>query len=70
MEYEKSGGKALVNVCDPGWVNTDMTKGKGPLTVDEGAKTPVFLALGEIGGKIGGFWKDEHIIEWCPSLAI
>lgn len=70
MEHEKNGGKVLVNACDPGWVNTDMTKGKGPLTVDEGAATPVFLALGEFGGHSGGFWKNERLAEWCPSLGI
>jgi len=70
MEHEKSGGKVLVNACDPGWVNTDMTKGKGPLTVDEGANTPALLALGEFGGSSGGFWKDRDITMWCPSLGI
>jgi len=70
MEHEQSGGTVLVNVCDPGYTNTDMSKGKGPLTVDEGASTPVFLGLGEFGGQSGGFWKLENIIEWCPTLGI
>ncbi|KAL1637651.1 hypothetical protein SLS58_009181 [Diplodia intermedia] len=29
-----------VQVCCPGWVNTDMTKGRGVKSVDEGARTP------------------------------
>jgi carbonyl reductase 1 len=45
-------------------VNTDMTKGKGVKTVDEGAKTPVMLALGDIGGKTGGFWQSEKEVAW------
>lgn len=70
MEVEKNGGKVFVNACCPGWVNTDMTKGKGTLSVDEGAKTPVLLSVGEFGGSMGGFWKNGGIYEWCPSMGI
>lgn len=58
----KSG--ILVNSCCPGYVRTDMTKGGGMKTVDEGAMTPVMLALHDIGGKNGEFWQGEKIIEW------
>lgn len=64
MEAEKSGKGVLVNACCPGYVNTDMTKGRGTKTVDEGAKTPVMLVLGEIGGKNGGFWQHGKIVDW------
>lgn len=63
-EAEKSGRNVLVNACCPGYVNTDMSKGNGTKSVDEGAKTPVMLALGDIGGKTGGFWQHEKMIEW------
>ena len=63
-EEEQSGGKRLINSCCPGWVDTDMTKGRGAKTVDLGAKTPVLLALGDIGGKAGGFWQEERETEW------
>lgn len=63
-EEEKRGRDVLVNACCPGYVNTDMTKGNGTKTVDEGAKTPVLLALGDIDGTVGGFWQTEKIIEW------
>lgn len=33
-------------------------------TPDEGAKTPVLLALGDIHGTSGEFWRDEAIMEW------
>lgn len=63
-EEQKSGRGVLVNSACPGYVNTDMTKGNGTKTPDEGAKTPVLLALGEFGGITGGFWQSEKISEW------
>lgn len=30
--------------CCPGWVATDMSSYKGPLTIEQGAETPVWLA--------------------------
>lgn len=64
MEEKKRGGKKLVNACCPGYVKTDMTRGGGVKTVDEGAKTPVMLALGNIQGRTGGFWQSEKEIAW------
>ncbi|KAH8645416.1 hypothetical protein BX600DRAFT_391178 [Xylariales sp. PMI_506] len=66
MQEEKTGSKrnVLINACCPGFVNTDMTRGHGVKTADEGAKTPVLLALGDIGGSLGEFWQNEKIIEW------
>ncbi|RAR03752.1 carbonyl reductase [Stemphylium lycopersici] len=62
----KEGGKegVLVNSCCPGYVNTDMTKGNGTKTTDEGAQTPVLLALQDIQGKTGTFWQSEKEIDW------
>lgn len=59
-----AGSKTLINVCCPGYVRTDMTKGGGVKSVDEGAMTPVLLALGDIKGSNGEFWQDERIIKW------
>lgn len=64
LRHSQSGGTVLVNSCCPGYVNTDMTKNRGSKTVDEGAQTPVLLALGDIGGKSGEFWQRERVIEW------
>lgn len=64
LQHKAQGGTVLVNSCCPGYVNTDMTKGRGSKTVDEGARTPVLLALGDIGGKYGEFWQHERVIEW------
>ena len=63
---EEAGKKSgiLINACCPGYVNTDMTGGHGVKTPDEGAKTLVLLALGNIGGRSGLFWQSERPIEW------
>lgn len=69
----------LVNSCCPGWTNTDMGKqGKGtpPKTVEEGARVPVRLAIGDLGpaGDVDGglgrgtekvsgkFFENENIV--------
>ena len=43
----------LVNCCCPGWVDTDMGHqvGRPPKTLEEGARIPVRLAVGELGSK-------------------
>lgn len=64
MEESKKGSKVLINACCPGYVKTDMTRGGGKKTVDQGAKTPVMLALQDIGGETGEFWQSEEITEW------
>ena len=63
-EHVAEGGEVLVNSCCPGFVVTDMTRGRGAKTVDEGARTPVLLAAGDIGGTKGEFWQSEKVIEW------
>ncbi|KAK6442762.1 hypothetical protein LTR95_001009 [Oleoguttula sp. CCFEE 5521] len=63
-EEEGRNRGVLVNACCPGYVNTDMTKGKGTKTPDEGAKTPVMLVLQDIGGKTGLMWQSEKEVEW------
>ena len=39
-----------------------MTRGGGSKSPDQGAQTPVMLALADLGGKTGLFWKDEKVI--------
>lgn len=63
-EEKKKGRDVLVNSCCPGFVQTDMTKHRGGKTADEGAKTPVMLALQDLGGKTGEFWQNERVIRW------
>jgi len=64
MEEAKRNRGVLVNACCPGYVKTDMTRGGGAKTPDQGAQTPVMLALQDVGGKTGGFWQNEKEIEW------
>ncbi|EJU05771.1 NADP-binding protein [Dacryopinax primogenitus] len=56
----------LINACCPGWVKTDMAP-LGTKTPEEGARTPVFLAIGTIGGKTGRFWRDEIEVPWTEG---
>jgi carbonyl reductase 1 len=63
-QEKDAGSKKLINACCPGYVNTDMTKGNGTKTPDQGAQTPVLLAIQDIGGSTGEFWRDEKVIEW------
>jgi carbonyl reductase 1 len=52
--------------CCPGYVNTDMTSHKGPLTIDQGADTPVWLATlpTDATSPAGQFCFERTVIEW------
>ncbi|WDK16510.1 carbonyl reductase [Colletotrichum graminicola] len=63
-ELQEKGSKLMVNSCHPGYVVTDMTKGGGTKTPDQGAQTPVHLAIADIGGTTGEYWSDEKIAKW------
>ena len=56
----------VVNHVHPGYVDTDMTSHKGPLTIDEGARSSVYAALlpplTEIKGKY--IWEDCSERDW------
>lgn len=41
-----------------------MTKGKGYKTLDQGAETPVLLALHEVNAKPGEFWSEKKACDW------
>jgi len=66
-EGRKKGSRTLINSCCPGLVKTDMarhhdlSKAKHP---DQGAQTPVMLAIGDIKGTTGLFWRDEQVQEF------
>ncbi|VDK65520.1 unnamed protein product [Onchocerca ochengi] len=58
----------LVNVCHPGYVDTDMTSHRGLLTVQEGADTPIYLATLEDNGPTGKFFYKRKEIDWNSPL--
>lgn len=67
MAKSLGGSKTLVNSCCPGFVDTSMTakmRSSGKLTVDEGAAVPVQLALDDLGGQSGEFWREGRVVEW------
>lgn len=53
-----------VNACCPGWVATRMGGAGAPLTPEEGADTPVWLALLPEDGPTGGFFRNRQPIGW------
>uniref|UniRef100_A0A668RWS1 carbonyl reductase (NADPH) n=1 Tax=Oreochromis aureus TaxID=47969 RepID=A0A668RWS1_OREAU len=56
----------LLNACCPGWVRTDMAGDKAPKSPEEGAITPVYLALLPPGATEphGKFVSDKQVQPW------
>ncbi|XP_060070223.1 carbonyl reductase [NADPH] 1-like [Ylistrum balloti] len=56
----------VVNACCPGYVNTDMSSHKGTKTIDQGADTPLYLAMlppNTLSPK-GNYVSDRKIGKW------
>ncbi|XP_047038176.1 carbonyl reductase [NADPH] 1-like [Helicoverpa zea] len=54
-----------VNAVHPGYVDTDMSSHKGPLSIDEGAIAPLFLALDAADSVKGKYvWYNKDIVPW------
>ncbi|KAM3957197.1 carbonyl reductase [NADPH] 1 [Aphomia sociella] len=54
-----------VNAAHPGYVATDMSSHKGPLSIDEGAVAPLYLALDSpesVRGEL--LWYNKEIANW------
>lgn len=55
-----------VNSVHPGYVDTDMTSHKGPLSIDEGAAAPLYLALDAPDSVRGKYvWFNKDIVDWA-----
>lgn len=54
----------MVNACCPGYVDTDMTSHKGVKTLEQGADTPVWLALMPPGGLTGKLFAERKEISF------
>ncbi|KAL3288570.1 hypothetical protein HHI36_003009 [Cryptolaemus montrouzieri] len=72
FDNEKPFRNISVNAVHPGYVDTDLTSHKGPLTIEEGAVAPLYLALEDHGLKGKYIWCDKQEVDWygpgTPSL--
>uniref|UniRef100_UPI004038D5D4 carbonyl reductase [NADPH] 1-like n=1 Tax=Callospermophilus lateralis TaxID=76772 RepID=UPI004038D5D4 len=66
LSEQRRGDKILLNACCPGWVRTDMAGPSATKSPEEGAETPVYVALlpPEAEGPHGQFVQDKQVSEW------
>ncbi|XP_069745073.1 carbonyl reductase [NADPH] 1-like [Narcine bancroftii] len=66
LNKERPADKILLNACCPGWVKTDMAGPNAPGTAEEGAVTPVYLALLAAGAEApqGKYVTNKTVQEW------
>jgi NAD(P)-dependent dehydrogenase (short-subunit alcohol dehydrogenase family) len=64
LASEMRGTNILVNSACPGWVRTDIGGDQAPLSPEQGADTPVWLATLPDGGPSGGFFRERQPIPW------
>lgn len=69
LDEETPSRNIYVNSVHPGYVDTDMTSHKGPLTIEEGAVGPLYLALEEHGLKGQYVWRDCSVVDWLAPKA-
>ncbi|XP_069886747.1 carbonyl reductase [NADPH] 1 [Dipodomys merriami] len=66
LNEQRSGDKILLNACCPGWVRTDMAGPTATKSPEEGAETPVYLALlpPDAEGPHGQFVTEKKVEKW------
>ncbi len=64
LASELRGTNILVNSVCPGWVRTAMGGDQAPLSPEQGADTPVWLATLPDDGPSGGFFRERQPIPW------
>lgn len=70
FDADTSRPDIVINAVHPGYVNTDMTRGKGTLSIEDGAKSPLFAALippGE-GPKGSMIWWTSDVVDWANDV--
>ncbi|MEM8964107.1 MAG: SDR family NAD(P)-dependent oxidoreductase [Acidobacteriota bacterium] len=58
------GPEVKVNSASPGWVRTAMGGDAAPLSPEEGADTPIWLATLPDDGPTGSFFRDRRPFAW------
>ena len=64
MVTAEDNDNILVNSACPGWVRTDLGGHQAPVSSEQGADTPVWLATLPDNGPSGGFFRDREQIAW------
>nr|XP_003420697.1 carbonyl reductase [NADPH] 1 [Loxodonta africana] len=66
LSTQRGGDKILLNACCPGWVRTDMAGPRATKSPEEGAETPVYLALlpSDADGPHGQFVTEKRVERW------
>lgn len=64
FDNEDNDRNIQVNSVHPGYVDTDMSSHKGPLTIEEGSKAALYLSLEPHGLKGQYLWHDSTVIDW------
>ncbi|KAG7453983.1 hypothetical protein MATL_G00264200 [Megalops atlanticus] len=66
LQKERPVDKILLNACCPGWVRTDMAGPRATKSPDEGAVTPVYLALlpADTEEPHGQFVSEKQVQVW------
>jgi carbonyl reductase 1 len=66
VDADTSRDDIIINSCCPGYVDTDMTSHKGPLTIDQGAETPLYCALlpPKVSEPKGEFLQNKKVTHW------
>ncbi|KAM9694374.1 carbonyl reductase [NADPH] 1-like [Trichechus inunguis] len=66
LSAQRGGDKILLNACCPGWVRTDMTGPSAAKSPEEGAETPVYLALlpSDAEGPHGRLVSEKKVEQW------
>ncbi|KAM5179919.1 carbonyl reductase [NADPH] 1-like [Mantella aurantiaca] len=66
LRNSRKGDNIILNACCPGWVRTDMAGPNATKSPDEGAETPVYLALlpESADSPYGELVSDKKVVAW------
>ncbi|KAK2155286.1 hypothetical protein NP493_2088g00003 [Ridgeia piscesae] len=66
LDADETRSDLVVNCCYPGYVVTDMTCHKGEIMIDEGAETPLYLALLPPNSTQprGEYVSEKKVVKW------